>query len=51
MGREFEQELKRVIEAAGPDTPVIGMLAFGEVGTFFGVPFFHNKTTIVAAGR
>ncbi|GAW92478.1 FIST signal transduction protein [Calderihabitans maritimus] len=51
MGKEFEQELKEVMNVVGPEVPMIGMLSFGEVGTFSGIPFFHNKTIIVAVGR
>jgi len=50
MGKEFKRELKAVMEVIGPDIPVIGMLTFGEVGAFSGIPFFHNKTVVVAAG-
>lgn len=51
MGKEFEQELKEVMNVVGSDVPMIGMLSFGEVSTFSGIPFFHNKTIIVAVGR
>jgi len=51
MGKEFEQELKEVMNVVGSDVPMIGMLSFGEIGNFSGIPFFHNKTIIVAVGR
>lgn len=37
-------------EVLGPSTPIVGILTFGEVGTYNDVPLFHNKTMVVAVG-
>ncbi|MBO8128762.1 MAG: FIST C-terminal domain-containing protein [Peptococcaceae bacterium] len=50
MGKEFERELRAVRNAVGSNVPMVGMLTFGEVGTFSGIPFFHNKALAVAVG-
>jgi hypothetical protein len=50
MKKDFEKELKTVLNIVGRDTPVIGMLTFGEIGAYSSVPLFHNKTMVVAAG-
>ena len=50
MGEEFEKELKAIREAIGAEVPILGSLAFGEVGSYADVPLFHNKTTVIAVG-
>ncbi|WP_422446752.1 FIST signal transduction protein [Thermoanaerobacterium sp. DL9XJH110] len=50
MKKDFEKELKTVMSIVGGDTPVLGMLTFGEIGAYSSVPLFHNKTMVVAAG-
>ncbi|MCR4429761.1 MAG: FIST C-terminal domain-containing protein [Tepidanaerobacteraceae bacterium] len=50
MKKDFEKELKTVMSNVDEDTPVIGMLTFGEIGAYSSVPLFHNKTMVVAAG-
>lgn len=37
-------------EVLGPSTPIVGLLTFGEVGTYNDVPLFHNKTMVAAVG-
>lgn len=50
MGEEFERELKAIRETIGAEVPILGSLAFGEVGSYTDVPLFHNKTTVIAVG-
>jgi len=49
LGKKFEKELEVVRKTIG-DTPMLGMLTFGEIHSFHSVPLFHNKTIIVAVG-
>lgn len=37
-------------ELLGPSIPIVGILTFGEVGTYNDVPLFHNKAMVVAIG-
>ena len=50
MGKEFEKELKIIRESIGMGVPMLGVLTFGEVGSFDDVPLFHNKTIAIAVG-
>lgn len=47
MGEHFEEELRAVNEVLA-GIPVLGMLTFGEIGSYADAPLFHNKTTAVA---
>jgi len=48
LGEKFADELRVIHNAL--DVPTFGMLTFGEVYGFQGVPLFHNKTVVVAVG-
>jgi hypothetical protein len=50
MGEDFEKELQVMHEAIGEQVPLMGVLTFGEVGSFEDVPFLHNKTIVLAVG-
>lgn len=50
MADKFEEELQMVQSAIGEDVPLTGALTFGEVGSRKDLPFFHNKTMVLAVG-
>lgn len=50
LGDHFLEEIHALQEVIGPDVPMLGALAFGEIGSFDNVPLFHNKTIVVAVG-
>lgn len=50
MGKEFEKELGAIRESVGLDIPILGALTFGEVGSYDGIPLFHNKNTVITVG-
>jgi hypothetical protein len=47
MGKQFGEELRAVNEVLA-GIPVLGMLTFGEIGSYADAPLFHNKTIAVA---
>jgi hypothetical protein len=50
LDEEFPKELHAVQDALGADVPLLGCLAFGEVGAFATeVPQFHNKSVLALA--
>ncbi|RLA83422.1 MAG: hypothetical protein DRG31_06195, partial [Deltaproteobacteria bacterium] len=52
MGEAFQGELGAIGQVLGAGLPTMGILTFGEVGSFFDAPLFHNKTVLVAvAGK
>jgi len=51
MGSKFHRALEAVKSAVGPDVPMLGILTFGEIYTLSGIPFFDNKSVVIAAGR
>ena len=50
MGANFNDEIRAIREVLGPDTPLLGALTFGEVGSYSDIPLLHNKTTVIAVG-
>lgn len=48
MGKGFNREIRAIREAIGKELPMLGVLTFGEVGSYAGVPQFHNKTVAIA---
>lgn len=50
MEDKFENELAAFRQIIGSDTPMVGALTFGEVGSVDYAPFFHNKTVVLAIG-
>jgi len=48
MGKDFEKELNVIRETIGIDVPMLGVLTFGEVGSYTNAPLFHNKTLVLA---
>ena len=51
MAETFKEELRAIKWAAGAEVPTLGVLTFGEIGSYGEVPLFHNKTVaVVAAG-
>lgn len=50
MKGDFSREIEAVRGAIGEGTPMAGMLSFGEVSSFTGIPLFYNKAITVAAG-
>ena len=50
MGTRFNDEIKAIQEVIGEDTPLLGALTFGEVGSYLDIPLLHNKTTVIAMG-
>jgi hypothetical protein len=50
MGDSFHEEIHALREVIGPDVPMLGALAFGEIGSLNNGPLFHNKTVVVAVG-
>lgn len=46
----FDREIEMVKANLGLEVPLFGMLSFGEVSSFSGVPLFYNKTIVIAAG-
>jgi|GEM_PF-454874 len=51
MAETFKEELRAIKSTARTEVPTLGVLTFGEIGSFEEVPFFHNKTVaVVAAG-
>ena len=50
MGARFNDEIRAIREVIGPDTPLLGALTFGEVGSYLDIPLLHNKTTVIAMG-
>lgn len=50
MGKDFEKELESVRSGLDVDIPLVGVLTFGEIGSLKDIPFFHNKTIVIAVG-
>lgn len=48
MGSRFDEEVRLIQRGVGTETPLLGALTFGEIGSFGDVPLFHNKTVSVA---
>lgn len=50
LGRDIRRELDAIQEGVGRDTPMMGCLTLGELGTVGrAAPQFHNKTAVVMA--
>jgi hypothetical protein len=50
LGRDIRSELAAIQEGVGRETPMMGCLTLGELGTVGSVaPQFHNKTAVVMA--
>jgi hypothetical protein len=50
LGRDMGRELAAIQEGVGRETPMMGCLTLGELGTVGSVaPQFHNKTAVVMA--
>lgn len=48
LGEAIDEELRAIRDGLGPDVPMMGCLAFGEIGGLGrAAPQFHNKTTVV----
>lgn len=50
LKEHFKQELEIVQNNIGADTPLFGILSFGEVVGTKGSPLFHNKSLVLAVG-
>jgi len=51
MGPAFLNELQKIREAIGQETPLVGIITFGEIGPHGDAPFFHNKTLVLAVAN
>ncbi len=49
MAKEYTREIEAVFSAAD-DIPALGVLTFGEIGSYSDVPLMHNKTVVAVAG-
>jgi len=50
LGDGYQEEIASLLAPFGEDVAVLGMLAFGEVGAYVGVPQFHNKSISLLVG-
>jgi len=48
MGNDFGKELNAIREVVGTEVPMLGVLTFGEIGSYADFPQFHNKTLALA---
>jgi len=48
LGAAFADEMRAIRDVVGSKVPLLGMLTFGEIGHHGDVPFFHNKTLVLA---
>lgn len=49
MGKDFEKELHVIKETMGTSVSMLGVLTFGEIGSYTKTPLFHNKTLALSA--
>ncbi|MEW5954260.1 MAG: FIST N-terminal domain-containing protein [Bacillota bacterium] len=49
-GEGFIEEINSLMKPLGSDLPVLGFLAFGEIGSSFTMPYFHNKSICLGIG-
>lgn len=49
LGEQFKKELSVIRQAVDRRVPIAGALTFGEIGSYIGLPMFHNKTVCLAA--
>ena len=49
LGEHFKEEMNIIRQSVDRKAPIIGALTFGEIGSYTGLPMFHNKTVCLAA--
>lgn len=50
MGSDFPKEIEQITKNIEKSIPMFGILSFGEICNSSGIPFFYNKTIVLAAG-
>jgi hypothetical protein len=50
MGPDFQRELEMIAGFMPAETPILGVLTFGEICDSLGTPHFYNKSIVIAVG-